>query len=111
MARTRTPYSLLRALSPHPLHTVYDLLQPCPPPILASGALQFAFEKATLEGKITIGALLILSLFSWTIIITKIRQLFIATESGPNASSPPTPPRAIRWTSAAEDRLRRRPGL
>ncbi len=47
-------------------------------PILASGALQFAFEKSTLEGKITIGSLLILSLFSWTIIITKIRQLYIA---------------------------------
>jgi biopolymer transport protein TolQ len=51
-----------------------------PSPLHASGALQFAFEKATLEGKITIGALLILSLFSWTIIITKIRQLFIATK-------------------------------
>lgn len=47
-------------------------------PLFAAGALQFAFEKATLEGKITIGALLILSLFSWTIIITKIRQLYIA---------------------------------
>lgn len=47
-------------------------------PILASGALQFAFEKATLEGKITIGCLLALSLFSWTVIITKIRQLVIA---------------------------------
>ena len=47
-------------------------------PILASGALQFAFEKATIEGKITIGALFMLSLFSWTIIITKVRQLYIA---------------------------------
>ena len=47
-------------------------------PILASGALQFAFEKATTEGKITIGVLLILSLFSWTIIITKFRQLYLA---------------------------------
>ncbi|MFN0067573.1 MAG: MotA/TolQ/ExbB proton channel family protein [Limisphaerales bacterium] len=47
-------------------------------PMLASGALQFAFEKATLEGKITIVSLLILSLFSWTIIISKIRQLWIA---------------------------------
>lgn len=47
-------------------------------PLLASGALQFAFEKATLEGKLTIAALLILSLFSWTIILTKIRQLYIA---------------------------------
>lgn len=47
-------------------------------PILASGALTFAFEKATTEGKITIGVLLVLSLFSWTIIITKLRQLLIA---------------------------------
>ncbi|MCI0362318.1 MAG: hypothetical protein L0219_00455, partial [Phycisphaerales bacterium] len=47
-------------------------------PMLASGALQFAFEKSTLEGKITINALLILSLFSWTIILTKFRQLYIA---------------------------------
>jgi biopolymer transport protein ExbB/TolQ len=44
-------------------------------PLLASGALQFAFEKATVEGKITIGVLLALSLFSWTIIIAKTRQL------------------------------------
>src|SRR5882672_2972969 len=47
-------------------------------PLLASGALQFAFEKSTIEGKITIGCLLVLSLFSWTIIITKFRQLYIA---------------------------------
>ena len=47
-------------------------------PFLASGALQFAFEKATTEGKITIGCLFLLSMFSWTIIITKFRQLWIA---------------------------------
>ena len=47
-------------------------------PILASGALQFAFEKATIEGKLTICALLLLSLFSWTVIITKTRQIWIA---------------------------------
>ncbi|MBU6402055.1 MAG: MotA/TolQ/ExbB proton channel family protein [Verrucomicrobia bacterium] len=47
-------------------------------PLFASGALQFAFEKATPEGKTTICALLILSLFSWTVIITKFRQLWIA---------------------------------
>ena len=47
-------------------------------PMLASGALQFAFEKATTEGKITIGLLFALSMFSWTIIITKFRQLWIA---------------------------------
>lgn len=47
-------------------------------PILASGALQFAFQKATPEGKTTICVLFILSMFSWTIIITKLRQLIIA---------------------------------
>jgi biopolymer transport protein TolQ len=47
-------------------------------PMLGDGALQFAIEKATIEGKVTIGALLVLSLFSWTIIITKVRQLYIA---------------------------------
>lgn len=46
--------------------------------MMASGALQFAFEKATTEGKITIGVLFCLSLFSWTIIITKFRQLYLA---------------------------------
>jgi biopolymer transport protein ExbB/TolQ len=46
--------------------------------MFASGALQFAFEKATTEGKITILVLFVLSLFSWTIIITKFRQLHIA---------------------------------
>ncbi len=47
-------------------------------PLLGDGALQFAFEKATTEGKITITALFVLSLFSWTIIISKSRQLAIA---------------------------------
>jgi biopolymer transport protein ExbB/TolQ len=41
-------------------------------------ALDFAIRKATIEGKLTMSALLLLSLFSWTIIITKSRQLFIA---------------------------------
>jgi biopolymer transport protein ExbB/TolQ len=47
-------------------------------PIFASSALQFAINKATPEGKATMSCLLILSLFSWTIIITKARQLIIA---------------------------------
>jgi biopolymer transport protein TolQ len=47
-------------------------------PLLADGALQFAFEKATLEGKITIGSLVVVSLFSWTVIFTKGWQLFRA---------------------------------
>lgn len=47
-------------------------------PMFASGALRFAFEKATTEGKITIGCLLIVSIFSWSVIITKSRQLMRA---------------------------------
>jgi biopolymer transport protein ExbB/TolQ len=43
-----------------------------------ANALQFAFEKATTEGKITIVLLVIVSLFSWTVIITKARQLYRA---------------------------------
>ena len=46
--------------------------------MLAVSALQFAIQKATPEGKMTMSALLVLSLFSWTIIITKARQLYIA---------------------------------
>ena len=46
-------------------------------PILAN-ALTFAFEKATLEGKITISSLVIVSMVSWSVIITKGRQLLKA---------------------------------
>jgi biopolymer transport protein TolQ len=49
--------------------------------MLASGALQFAFEKATMEGKITICVLILVSLFSWTVIITKTRQLYRARKA------------------------------
>ena len=51
-------------------------------PFFASGALRFAFEKATTEGKMTIGALIIVSIFSWTVIITKSRQLYRARKMG-----------------------------
>jgi biopolymer transport protein ExbB/TolQ len=47
-------------------------------PLFAANAMEFAIRKATPEGKITMSALLVLSLFSWTIIITKSRQLAIA---------------------------------
>ena len=50
-------------------------------PFFASGALKFAFEKATTEGKMTICALLVLSIFSWTVIITKARQLYRARKA------------------------------
>jgi biopolymer transport protein TolQ len=51
-------------------------------PVLASSAIQFAISKATPESKATMSALLILSLFSWTIIISKARQLHIARKWG-----------------------------
>jgi hypothetical protein len=53
----------------HPFHPI---------PFLAANGLSFAIKMATPEGKTTMTALLILSLFSWTIIITKARQIAIA---------------------------------
>ena len=50
-------------------------------PILAENAASYAISNATVEGKITVLALLVLSLFSWTIIITKFRQLLIASKA------------------------------
>jgi biopolymer transport protein TolQ len=50
-------------------------------PIFAESALSFAINKATPEGKATMSALLILSLVSWTVIITKARQLMIARKA------------------------------
>ena len=49
-------------------------------PILANAAV-YAIENATTEGKITVIVLLLLSLFSWTIIISKFRQLSIARKA------------------------------
>lgn len=50
-------------------------------PLLAS-ALQFAFEKATTEGKVTITLLAIASMISWTVMIQKGRQLYRAARAG-----------------------------
>ena len=50
-------------------------------PLLAESALSFAIKRATPEGKTTMSVLLVLSLFSWTIIITKVRQLMIARKA------------------------------
>ena len=49
-------------------------------PILANAAV-YAITNATAEGKATVIVLLLLSLFSWTIIITKFRQLTIARKA------------------------------
>jgi biopolymer transport protein TolQ len=46
-------------------------------PMFANAAV-FAIKNATAEGQITVIVLLLLSLFSWTIILTKFRQLLIA---------------------------------
>jgi len=46
--------------------------------MLAANAAVYAIQNATTEGKITVCVLLVLSMFSWTIIITKFRQLMIA---------------------------------
>jgi biopolymer transport protein ExbB/TolQ len=48
-------------------------------PLLAN-AFKFAMDKATMEGKITIGMLVIVSLFSWTVIINKALQLYKASK-------------------------------
>ena len=47
-------------------------------PLLTSNAAVYAIKNATAEGKITVCVLLLLSLFSWTVILTKFRQLLIA---------------------------------
>ena len=44
-------------------------------PLLAN-ALGFAIDKATTEGKICIGVLIIDSFVSWTVIINNARQLY-----------------------------------
>jgi biopolymer transport protein ExbB/TolQ len=46
--------------------------------MLGANAAVFAIKNATMEGKITVVVLLLLSLFSWTIILSKFRQLLIA---------------------------------
>jgi biopolymer transport protein ExbB/TolQ len=49
--------------------------------MFAANAAVYAIQNATTEGKITVLVLLVLSLFSWTIIITKFRQLMIARKA------------------------------
>ena len=49
--------------------------------MLAANAAVYAIENATTEGKVTVLLLLVLSLFSWTIILTKFRQLRLARKA------------------------------
>ena len=46
--------------------------------MMAANAAVFAIKNATVEGQVTVVVLLLLSLFSWTIILGKFRQLLIA---------------------------------
>ena len=50
-------------------------------PMFAANAAVYAIQNATTEGLCTVGVLILLSLFSWTIIITKFRQLIIARKA------------------------------
>src|ERR1043166_2053311 len=48
------------------------------PIFLAAGGLTFAFEHATIAGKIVLALLAIFSIFSWSIMITKLRVVQFA---------------------------------
>jgi biopolymer transport protein ExbB/TolQ len=50
-------------------------------PVLASNAAVYAIQNATTEGKATVLVLLVLSFFSWSIIISKFRQLYLARKA------------------------------
>ena len=49
--------------------------------MFAANAAVYAIQNATTEGKITVIVLLVLSLFSWTVILTKFRQILIARKA------------------------------
>jgi biopolymer transport protein TolQ len=48
------------------------------PEILAAGGLLFAFEHSTIAGKMVLGLLAIGSIFSWSIMVTKLRVVQFA---------------------------------
>src|SRR3989440_3869606 len=48
------------------------------PTILATGGLTFAFEHCTVAGKIVLALLAVVSVFSWSIMITKLRVIQFA---------------------------------
>jgi len=48
---------------------------------MLANAMGFALKQATPEGKITIGVLFVVSIFSWMVIITKARQLIRARKA------------------------------
>src|SRR5436853_6852094 len=46
--------------------------------LLAAGGLLFAFEHATIAGKLVLLLLAIVSIFSWSVMITKLRVIQFA---------------------------------
>ncbi len=48
------------------------------PKILAAGGLLFAFEQSTIAGKVVLALLAVVSIFSWSIMITKLRVVQFA---------------------------------
>jgi biopolymer transport protein ExbB/TolQ len=48
------------------------------PQFLVAGGLLFAFEHSTLAGKIVLGLLCVVSIFSWSIMVTKLRVIQFA---------------------------------
>src|SRR3954467_13279462 len=48
------------------------------PDILATGGLVFAFEHATVAGKLILLLLAVVSIFSWSIMLTKLRVIRFA---------------------------------
>jgi biopolymer transport protein TolQ len=49
-----------------------------PPDLIAAGGLVFAFDHATIAGKVVLSLLAIGSIFSWSIMITKLRVIQFA---------------------------------
>ena len=48
------------------------------PKILAAGGLLFAFDHATIAGKVVLSLLAVASIFSWSIMTTKLRVIRFA---------------------------------
>ena len=48
------------------------------PAILAAGGLLFAFEHATVAGKLVLLLLAVVSIFSWSVMFTKLRVIQFA---------------------------------
>src|SRR6202048_795869 len=49
-----------------------------PPDLIAAGGLLFAFDHATMAGKVVLSLLAVGSIFSWSIMITKLRVIQFA---------------------------------